>query len=50
MSESLTNYFERLDHHQKAEKALKVAKEIEAQKLRDGKSYLRIDRKTWVLK
>lgn len=32
--------------HRKAKKALKKAKKLEAEKLKSGKKYIRIDRKT----
>lgn len=34
----------------KAHKALKKAKIIEQEQLKEGKTYIRIDSKTWVLK
>lgn len=45
----LSNFFEKLEHHTKAQKALQKGKEIEAKKISNGAVYVRVDAKTWKL-
>jgi len=45
----MTNFFEKLEHHTRAEKALIKAKAIEAKKLARGDRYIQMDDRTWKL-